>query len=131
MTFLRMKAEHRQAQAGMTGCYVLSASAPDYQIDAIVYLKLPDFCEVCPAHGAGSLCGRTMGAKRTSTIGYEKKYNTALLINSKEEFIKSLTTDMPAAPDHFRHCSSINRDGPELVSNLPAIEELSPEAFSF
>ena len=52
-------------------------------------LKLPDFCEVYPAHGAGSLCGRAMGAKRTSTIGYEKKYNTALLINSKEEFIRS------------------------------------------
>jgi len=34
-------------------------------------LKLPAFCEVLPAHGAGSLCGRAMGAKRTSTIGYE------------------------------------------------------------
>src|SRR4030042_1546821 len=37
-------------------------------------LKLPDFCEVYPAHGAGSLCGRAMSAKRTSTIGYERKY---------------------------------------------------------
>ena len=37
-------------------------------------LKLPDFCEVYPAHGAGSLCGRAMGAKRTSTIGYERRY---------------------------------------------------------
>ncbi|MDD3627467.1 MAG: MBL fold metallo-hydrolase, partial [bacterium] len=35
-------------------------------------LKLPNFCEVYPAHGAGSLCGRAMGAKRSSTIGYEK-----------------------------------------------------------
>lgn len=93
-------------------------------------LKLPDFCEVYPAHGAGSLCGRTMGAKRTSTIGYEKKYNSALRITSIEKFIKSLTTDMPAAPDHFSRCSAINRDGPELVSNLPVIEELSPGAFS-
>jgi len=36
--------------------------------------ELPDFCEVLPAHGAGSLCGRAIGAKRTSTIGYEKHY---------------------------------------------------------
>jgi glyoxylase-like metal-dependent hydrolase (beta-lactamase superfamily II) len=34
-------------------------------------LKLPDYCEIYPAHGAGSLCGRAMGAKYTSTIGYE------------------------------------------------------------
>ncbi|MGA1839007.1 MAG: MBL fold metallo-hydrolase [bacterium] len=93
-------------------------------------LKLPDFCEVYPAHGAGSLCGCSMGAKRTSTIGYEKKYNSALLINNKEEFIRSLTMNMPAAPDHFSRCSAINRDGPELVGNLEVIEALSPSAFN-
>ena len=38
-------------------------------------MTLPDECEVYPAHGMGSLCGRAMAAKRTSTIGYEKKYN--------------------------------------------------------
>jgi len=43
-------------------------------------LKLPDFCEVYPAHGAGSLCGRALSAKRTSTVGYEKKYNYAFQI---------------------------------------------------
>jgi glyoxylase-like metal-dependent hydrolase (beta-lactamase superfamily II) len=65
-------------------------------------MTLPDFCEVYPAHGAGSLCGRAMGAKRTSTIGYERKYNSALQISDREAFIKSLTTNMPAAPDHFQ-----------------------------
>ena len=64
-------------------------------------LKLPDFCEVLPAHGAGSLCGRAMGAKWRSTIGYERKYNAALQIKDKNEFIKSLTEDMPPAPDHL------------------------------
>jgi glyoxylase-like metal-dependent hydrolase (beta-lactamase superfamily II)/rhodanese-related sulfurtransferase len=92
-------------------------------------LKLPDFCEVYPAHGAGSLCGRTMGAKRTSTIGYERKYNAALQIKNREEFIKSLTTNMPQAPDHFSRCSDINRNGPTLVRNLPILEELEPETF--
>ncbi|NMB78749.1 MAG: MBL fold metallo-hydrolase, partial [Methanomicrobiales archaeon] len=43
-------------------------------------LTLPDECEVYPAHGQGSLCGRAMTAKRTSTIGYEKHYNYALRI---------------------------------------------------
>ena len=48
--------------------------------------KLADFCEVYPAHGAGSLCGRTMAAKRTSTIGYERLYNPALQIRDREMF---------------------------------------------
>ena len=93
-------------------------------------LKLPDFCEVYPAHGAGSLCGRAMGAKRTSTIGYEKKYNAALQIKDREEFVKSLTTNMPPAPDHFSRCSAINGKGPTLVHNLPVLEELDPETFN-
>ncbi len=92
-------------------------------------LKLPDFCEVLPAHGAGSLCGRAMGAKWRSTIGYERKFNAALQIRDKAAFIKSLTEDMPPAPDHFSRCTDINRGGPALLSQLPRMEELSPEAF--
>jgi len=92
-------------------------------------LKLADYVEVYPAHGAGSLCGRAMGAKWQSTIGYERRFNSALLIKDKATFIKSLTEDMPPAPDHFSRCSDINRQGPATVAELPAIRELSPSAF--
>jgi hydroxyacylglutathione hydrolase len=92
-------------------------------------LKLPDFCEVYPAHGAGSLCGRALGAKRTSTIGYERKYNGALQIQDREEFIRSLLTDMPAAPDYFSRCSTVNASGPALVENLPVLKPLNPVRF--
>ena len=92
-------------------------------------LTLPDFCEVYPAHGAGSLCGRSMGAKRSSTIGYERLYNSALQIKDKEAFIDSLTTDMPPAPDHFSRCSDINRNGPALISKLPVLKKMGPEDF--
>ncbi len=92
-------------------------------------LELPDFCEVLPAHGAGSLCGKAMGAKWRSTIGYEKKYNNALKITDKDEFIRSLTEDMPSAPDHFHRCNDINREGPELVSDLPRMKNLNSESF--
>ncbi|MBN1856671.1 MAG: MBL fold metallo-hydrolase [Dehalococcoidia bacterium] len=93
-------------------------------------MKLPDFCEVLPAHGAGSLCGRAMGAKWRSTIGYERRYNSALQIRELDEFITSLTTNMPPAPDHFSRCSAINGKGPALVSSLPAPKELSPLEFA-
>ncbi len=93
-------------------------------------MKLPDFCEVLPAHGAGSLCGRAMGAKRTSTIGYERRYNAALQIADKDAFIHSLTHDMPGAPDHFARCSAVNSEGPAPVSSLPAIEAMPPARFA-
>lgn len=93
------------------------------------FKELPDFCEVLPAHGAGSLCGRAMGAKRRSTIGYEKRYNEALQIESEKDFISSLTNDMPPAPDHFSRCSEINRKGPRLVRKIEPVKALSPIEF--
>jgi hydroxyacylglutathione hydrolase len=98
-----------------------------------LYLKLlglPDFCEVYPAHGAGSLCGRDISAKRTTTIGYEKRYNYALRIPDRNEFVRRLTTDMPEAPDHFSRCSETNRKGPAPVRSLPAAVPLDPASFS-
>jgi hydroxyacylglutathione hydrolase len=93
-------------------------------------MKLPDFCEVYPAHGAGSLCGRAMGAKRTSTIGYERRRNAALQFSDKSAFIASLTTNMPAAPDHFARCSATNGAGPGLVRALSTPLPMTAEAFA-
>jgi glyoxylase-like metal-dependent hydrolase (beta-lactamase superfamily II)/rhodanese-related sulfurtransferase len=92
-------------------------------------LSLPDSCEVYPAHGEGSLCGRALGAKRSSTIGYEKKYNYALQIPDKTEFIEALTTDMPPAPDHFSRCTEINRKGPTKLDELSSVKEIPPRDF--
>lgn len=92
-------------------------------------LKLPDYVEVYPAHGAGSLCGRAMGAKWRTTIGYERGFNPALQFRTEAAFVESLTQDMPPAPDHFGRCSDINRQGPALVADLPTMEELNPGEF--
>ena len=91
--------------------------------------KLPDFCEVLPAHGEGSLCGRAMGAKRRSTIGYEKKYNEPFKMTDKDKFVHSLTNDMPPAPDHFSRCTVINTEGPKLIKNLSKIKPMTPVEF--
>jgi glyoxylase-like metal-dependent hydrolase (beta-lactamase superfamily II)/rhodanese-related sulfurtransferase len=92
-------------------------------------MKLPDYCEVYPAHGAGSLCGRAIGAKWQTTIGYERRFNSALQIRDREEFIRSLTTEMPPAPDHFSRCSAVNARGPALLEDMPPIIRLDAEAF--
>ncbi len=93
-------------------------------------MKLPDYCEIYPAHGAGSLCGRAMGSKMSSTIGYERHFNSALQIKDKSHFIKSLTENMPPAPDHFSRLSEINRRGPLKTADLPRLERLSPAGFA-
>ncbi len=92
-------------------------------------LKLPDFCEVYPAHGAGSLCGKSMGAKYTSTIGYERKFNPVLQNKEVDVFVKALTEDMPGAPDHFSRSSKINAVGPKPIDQLPEMAILSPPDF--
>jgi glyoxylase-like metal-dependent hydrolase (beta-lactamase superfamily II) len=92
-------------------------------------LALPDHCMVLPSHGAGSLCGRAMGSMRSTTIGYERRFNEALRIADREEFIRSLTLNMPPAPDHFARCSEINRRGPAPVRTLPATRPMKPAEF--
>ena len=94
----------------------LASSLYDNLHDKI--MSFPEECEVYPAHGRGSLCGRMMAAKRTSTIGYEKKYNYALRIRDRTEFIRKLTSEIPAVPDHFTRCSEINRKGPVPMNTL-------------
>jgi len=89
-------------------------------------MKLPDSCLVYPAHGAGSLCGKAMGAMRVSCIGYERQFNKALGHPTLADFKAALLSGMPEAPDHFARCSDINRHGPALAADLAAPRPMSP-----
>jgi glyoxylase-like metal-dependent hydrolase (beta-lactamase superfamily II) len=91
---------------------------------------LPDHVLVLPAHGAGSLCGRAMGAMRYSTIGFEKRYNVELQHKTVDAFRSSLLSGMPEAPDHFSRCSDINGRGPVKFSELGMPKPLSPSEVS-
>lgn len=89
--------------------------------------KLGDHIEVYPAHGAGSLCGRKLSTKLSSTIGMECLYNRPLNIGSEDEFVRQLLSGMPEVPDHFSRCSKINRSGPALISSLPRPKAYEPK----
>lgn len=89
-------------------------------------LTLPDAVAVYPAHGAGSLCGRSMRAERSSTIGTERLTNYALQIPSREAFIAQLTANLPARPDYFLDDAEINRSGAAALTELPPLPALSP-----
>jgi hydroxyacylglutathione hydrolase len=88
-------------------------------------LKLPDDVLVYPAHGAGSLCGRNMRAERSSTIGTERLTNYALQIRSRDEFIRQMTTNLPARPDYFLEDAAINRAGATPLTELPEPKAIS------
>jgi hydroxyacylglutathione hydrolase len=88
-------------------------------------LKLADDVVVYPGHGAGSLCGRNMRAERSSTIRTERLTNYALKIDSRDEFIRQLTTNLPPRPEYFPHDAAINRVGAPALSELPKLEPIS------
>jgi hydroxyacylglutathione hydrolase len=89
-------------------------------------LKLSDEVLVYPAHGAGSLCGRNMRAERVSSIGTERLSNYALQIKSREEFVKQLTSNLPARPEYFSQDAEINRAGAAALSDLPELPAVTP-----
>jgi hydroxyacylglutathione hydrolase len=89
-------------------------------------MTLPDGVLVYPAHGAGSLCGRNMRAERFSTIGTERLTNYALQIRDRDEFVRQMTSNLPARPDYFLEDAAINRAGAPALSDLPELKPIAP-----
>jgi rhodanese-related sulfurtransferase/glyoxylase-like metal-dependent hydrolase (beta-lactamase superfamily II) len=82
-------------------------------------LPLPDKTLVYPAHGAGSLCGKSISKETVSTIGDQRRSNYALQPMSREEFVALVTADQPDAPPYFTYDAVLNaRERPTLDSNL-------------
>jgi glyoxylase-like metal-dependent hydrolase (beta-lactamase superfamily II) len=93
-------------------------------------LKLPDETEIFPAHGAGSLCGRQMGAERSSTIGKERRFNYALQARSCDEFVGLLTDGMPSRPEYFIRDVEMNRQGATALDSIPPpVPVRAPDVF--
>jgi len=90
--------------------------------------SFPEFAEVYPGHGAGSLCGKAIGSRDTSTIGYEKKYNESLAKKPEEEWIQDIMDQMPPAPPYFRKMKEINVKGPKILGGkLPGNRPMPPK----
>lgn len=82
-------------------------------------LALPDDTLVYPAHGAGSLCGKSLASETVSTIGAQRRYNYALQPMSREEFIRLVTADLPDAPPYFTYDAVLNtKERPTLETTL-------------
>jgi glyoxylase-like metal-dependent hydrolase (beta-lactamase superfamily II) len=81
-------------------------------------LPLQDDIIVYPAHGPGSSCGKNLGTDTFSTIGEQKKNNYALQPQSREDFIKAVTTGLLAAPVYFAVNAKINKEGYDSLAKI-------------
>lgn len=88
---------------------------------------LPDFVEIYPSHGAGSLCGKAIGSRSSSTLGFERKFSCAFNLVDAESWVKARLDGMPESPPYFSRSKRINREGPAVLgSPLPGTKALSP-----
>ncbi len=90
-------------------------------------LDYPDDTEVYPAHGAGSLCGKSLSKETWSTLGNQRQFNYALQPMSKDEFIKIVASDQPEVPAYFLKSAAKNLEGSAAIADLPKPRALSTE----
>jgi hydroxyacylglutathione hydrolase len=94
------------------------------------FLTLPDYVQVHPGHGAGSACGKALGAIPSSTVGYERLYawwGPYLAANDEQGFIDELLDGQPDAHAYFGRMKRENRQGPAIMGERAPLQELDAE----
>src|SRR5690606_32380321 len=94
------------------------------------FAALPEYVQVWSAHGAGSACGKALGAVHSSTVGYEKIRNWALQYGEDEKgFTEYLLADQPEPPKYFAMMKHLNKVPRTLLIEVPKHPKLSKEQF--
>ncbi|MBX3364060.1 MAG: MBL fold metallo-hydrolase [Phycisphaeraceae bacterium] len=114
-----------ETAAGVAGVKEPSAKALFASVGE--FLKLPEYMQVWPAHGAGSACGKALGAVPQSTVGYEKRFNPSIRAADGGEaaFVRAILAGQPEPPTYFARMKRENRDGPAVLGRLPSPQALS------
>lgn len=84
------------------------------------FKRMPDYLQVWPGHGAGSACGKALGAIPSTTLGYEKLFNPAFQFEEEDAFVEWLLAGQPEPPKYFAQMKKVNKIGPTLLNRLPA-----------
>jgi len=82
------------------------------------FKSLPDHLQIWPGHGAGSACGKALGAVPMSTLGYEKASNWGLRIADEQEFVDVVLDGQPEPPKYFAEMKRINKMGPAILGGF-------------
>ena len=119
-----------ESAAGQAG--VMEPSARTLYQSLRATAGIADYVQILPAHGAGSACGKSLGAVPVSVMGYERKFNAPFreaLTASEDQFVNNILTGQPEPPLYFARMKRDNKRGPALLPDgkLPSPERISPD----
>jgi hydroxyacylglutathione hydrolase len=87
----------------------------------------PDYLQIWPGHGAGSACGKALGAVPQTTVGYEKRFNAAVrAATSEHAFVDFILDGQPEPPLYFARMKRDNKMGPRVLGALPRPKAMTP-----
>ena len=92
------------------------------------FKQLPDYLQIWPGHGAGSACGKALGAVPFSTLGYEKIANWGFGAATEDEFVEMVLAGQPEPPKYFAEMKRINKEGPRLLGGFHRPRLLSSDS---
>lgn len=91
------------------------------------FKRLPDYLQIWPGHGAGSACGKSLGAVPQSTVGYERIANWGLEEINEDDFVARVLAGQPEPPRYFAEMKRVNKEGPRLLGGLTRPAHLPPD----
>lgn len=110
--------------AGMKGTQDIGAKQMFKSIQR--FSELPDHIQVWPGHGAGSACGKALGAVPSTTVGYEKIRNWALQYGADQKgFVNYLLEGQPEPPKYFAMMKKLNKIDRPLLTSVPKLTKRS------
>lgn len=90
------------------------------------FKSLPEYLQLWPGHGAGSACGKALGAVPKSTVGYEQKFNKSIATTINEKsFVDFILDGQPEPPLYFARMKRDNKLGPKVLGELPKPERIA------
>jgi len=82
--------------------------------------KMPEYWQVWPGHGAGSACGKALGAIPESTVGYEQRFNASIRAAiTEQDFVDFILNGQPEPPLYFARMKRHNKTGPKVLGGFP------------
>ena len=119
-----------ESAAGLTGAMEPSARTLQSSLAERI-APVPEFVQVLPGHGAGSACGKALGAIPSSTIGYERRFNKALKLAETDAtaFVREILSGQPEPPLYFKRMKHVNRDGIQVTGGAPVPAHLNVDEF--
>lgn len=107
-----------ESAAGVVGAMEDSAKTLYKSIQR--FMELPEYLQMWPGHGAGSACGKALGAVPESTVGYEQRFNGSIrAASSEQQFVDYILDGQPEPPLYFARMKRDNKQGPRVLGELP------------